>query len=321
MEPLPRGANFQRAKMLWEIGLHIAGDPNTPYYGPRDMCISIGSGSAENFKPWLRMSTGSPILARAVCSGELEMAMVNPSGFLTQAYRGTGLFSEPLPVRVLATYPSWDRYVHVIHPRTGLKSLADLKEKKYPLRLSIREDATHSTRVLLDQTLAAYGMTVKDIESWGGSLQLNGGPGDERRMKAIREGTIDAIFDEGLVLWLNEALASGMKPMTLDDFAFKYLVDELGWRKYTIKPGRYKNLTEEHTCIDYSGWPIYTRASLPDDDAYKICDAIMARKDQSYWEDSYTGVGQLGKNTDATPRDVPLHPGAEKWYREHGFKV
>jgi TRAP-type uncharacterized transport system substrate-binding protein len=175
--------------------------------------------------------------------------------------------------------------------------------------------------VLVDQTLAAYGMSLKDIESWGGSLQLNGGPGDERRMKAIREGTIDAIFDEGLVLWLNEALESGMQPITLEDFAFKHLVDTLGWRKYTIKAGRYKNLKQEHTCIDYSGWPIYTRASLPDDDAYNICDAILARKEQIYWEDSYTGVGQLGENTDATPSDVPLHPGAEKWYREHGFKV
>ena len=65
MEPLPRGANFQRALMLWEIGLHIAGNPNTPYYGPRDMCIAVGSGSNETFKPWLRMSTGSPILAHA----------------------------------------------------------------------------------------------------------------------------------------------------------------------------------------------------------------------------------------------------------------
>ena len=52
--------------MLWEIGLHIAGNPNTPYDGPRDMCIAVGSGSHENFKPWLRMSTGSPILAHAV---------------------------------------------------------------------------------------------------------------------------------------------------------------------------------------------------------------------------------------------------------------
>jgi TRAP-type uncharacterized transport system substrate-binding protein len=272
-------------------------------------------------KPWLRMSTGSPILAHGICRGELEVAMINPSGLLTQAHRGTGLFPQPLPVRIIAVYPSLDHFVYAIHPRTGLNSLAEIKAKKYPLRLSIREDPTHSTRVLVDQTLAAYGMTIKDIESWGGSLQLNGGPGDERRLKALRDESIDAVFDEGLVLWLNQALDSGMKLITLEDFAFKYLVDDLGWRKYTIKPGRYKSLKQEHTCIDYSGWPLYTRASLPDDDAYKICDALDARKEQMFWEDSYTGIGQLGENTDATPRDVPLHPGAVRWYREHGFKV
>jgi TRAP-type uncharacterized transport system substrate-binding protein len=318
MEPLPRGANFQRAKMLWEIGLHIAGDPATPYYGPRDMCISVGSGSGENFRPSLRMSTGSPVLAHAVCRNQLEMAIINPSGLLTQAYRGTGLFPEPLPIRVLAVYPSLDHFVYLIHPRTGLNSIGEIKEKKFPLRLSIREDATHSTRVLFDQTLAAYGMSLKDLESWGGGLQLNGGPGDQRRHDALRAGTIDAVFDEGLPLWFDEALAAGMRPVTLDDFALKALVD-LGWRKYTIRPGRFKNLNEEYTCIDYSGWPLYTRASLSDEDAYKVCAAIMARKDEIYWEESYTGVAQLGQDTDATPRDVPLHPGAERWYREHGF--
>lgn len=321
MERLPRGANFQRALMLWQIGLHIAGDPNTPYYGPRDMCIAVGSGSNEIFRPWLRMSTGSPILAHAVCRNELEAAMINPSGLLTQAYRGTGIFPQALPLRILAVYPSLDHFVYLIHPRTGLKSLGEIKEKKYPLRLSIREDATHSTRVLVDQTLAVYGMTLKDIESWGGSFQLNGGPGDQRRMDALRAGTIDAVFDEGLPLWFDQALESGMTPVTLDDFAFKFLVDELGWRKYTIRPGRFKNLKQPYSCIDYSGWPLYTRASLPDQDAYKICDAILARKDEIYWEESYTGVGQLGQDTDATPRDVPLHPGAEQWYREHGLEV
>ena len=120
MEPLPRGANFQRALMLWEIGLHIAGNPNTPYYGPRDVCIAVGSGSNETFKPWLRMSTGSPILAHAVCRNELEAAMINPSGLLTQAYRGTGIFAEKLPVRIVAVYPSLDHFVYLMHPRTGL---------------------------------------------------------------------------------------------------------------------------------------------------------------------------------------------------------
>jgi len=147
MEKLPRGANFQRALMLWQIGLQIAGDPNTPYYGPRDICITVGSGSHENMRPWLRMSTGSPILAHGVCRGDLEVAMINPSGLLTQAFRGTGIFPEPLPVRIVAVYPSLDHFVYMIHPRTGLKSLAEIKQKQYPLRLSIREDATHSTRV------------------------------------------------------------------------------------------------------------------------------------------------------------------------------
>ena len=53
---LPKGANFIRAKFLWEIGLHIAGDPKEPYTGNRDICISVGSGSGAAYKPWLRMS-------------------------------------------------------------------------------------------------------------------------------------------------------------------------------------------------------------------------------------------------------------------------
>ncbi len=320
MEPLPRGANFQRAKMLWEIGLHVAGNPNTPYYGNRDMCIVVGSGSDENFRPWLRMATGSPVLAYAVVRGELEMAMVNPSGFLTQAYRGTGLFSEPLPVRVVANYPSWDRFVYMLHPRTGLTSLSQIKERRYPLRLSIREDPTHSTRALVDQTLAVYGFTLADIESWGGSLQLNGPPGDKRRLDALHAGTIDAIFDEGLVHWFDEALAAGMHPVTLEESAFQQL-QAIGWRRVVIPAGRFPHLKSDHTCLDYGGWPLYTRASLPDEDAYKVCEALQAREAEIFWESSFTGIGQLGQDTEATPMDVPLHPGAAQWYREHGFKV
>ena len=79
MEPLPVGANFKRAKILWELGLHIAGNPATPYGGNRDMCIVVGSGSGEDFKPWLRLSTGSAVMAHAVANGEIEAAFVNPS--------------------------------------------------------------------------------------------------------------------------------------------------------------------------------------------------------------------------------------------------
>ena len=325
MEPLPKGANFVRCQMLWEIGLHIAGDPATPYYGNRDMCIVVGKGSGDAFHPWLRMATGAPHLAHAVVRGELDLAIVNPSGMLTQAYRGTGLFPEPLPVRMVASYPSWDRFVYLLHPRTGITSLAQIREKRYPLRLSTREDRTHSARVLIEQTFAAYGFTLADLESWGGSLQLNKGPGDERRIAALREGTIDAVFDEGLVTWFDEALAADMRPITPEEPVLRKL-EAIGWRKVVIPAGRFRNLRSDHLCIDFSGWPLYTRASLPDEDAYKVCGAIAARAGQIAWEDKkgwspFLGVGQLGRETEATPMDVPLHPGAARWYREHGFEV
>src|SRR5207248_7741074 len=66
MEPLPRGAQFIRAKMLWEIALGVAGDISIPYYGNRDIKIDVGNASGEHYKPYLRMSVGSPVLAHAV---------------------------------------------------------------------------------------------------------------------------------------------------------------------------------------------------------------------------------------------------------------
>jgi len=316
MERLPPRANFLRAKTLWEIGLHIAADPATPYGGDRDMAIVVGNGSGDRFRPRLRMATGSPILAHDVVRADLELAFVNPSAALTQAYRGTGLFSDPLPVRVVASYPSWDRFVYAIHPRTGLTSLAQIVERRYPLRLSIREDPTHSTRVLVDQTLDAYGFSLAQLESWGGSLQLNGPPFDQRRMNALHAGEIDAIFDEGIRTWFDDALAVGMAPIELEEGVMRQL-EAIGWRPVVIPAGMFPSLKADYGCIDYSGWPLYTRADLSDEDAYRVCAAIHARADEIPWEPSFTDIDQLGRDTEATPLDVPLHAGAARWYDEH----
>jgi len=319
-EPLPSGANFIRSKFLWEVGLHIAGNPDTPYGGNRDMCIVVGSGSAETFTPWLRIATGAAELAYGVAKGDVEMAFINPSGLLTQAYRGTGMFKEALPIRIVASYPSFDQFVCMMNPRTGLNSLAEIKEKKYPLKLSLREERAHSTRVLIDQMFELYGFSLADLESWGGTFQYVGPPGDMRRVAAIRSGEIDAVFDEGIVNnnWFDIALEVGWKALEIDPKVVQGLVD-LGWRRVVMKAGRFPHLTHDYVCIDFSGWPLYTRASLPDDVAYQVCGAIMARADEIPWEKDWTGVGMTGTDNDAAPRDVPLHPGAERWFKEHGY--
>jgi TRAP-type uncharacterized transport system substrate-binding protein len=304
--------------MLWEIALGYAGDTSIPYYGNRDVAIYVGNASGESFKPALRLSPGSPALAHAVCRGELEGAFVNPSALLTQAYLGKGLFSQPLPVRALACYPSWDRLVIAIRPGAGISSLDDIKARRMPVRLSIREDATHSTRVLLDQLLPSYGFMLSDIESWGGSFQLNGPPGDARRLAAIRDGSVDVVFDEGIGTWLNVALENGYQPLVLEDSVLAGL-EVMGWRRAALPKARFPLLSADSVSIDYSGWPLYTSDSLPDEDAYRICAAIGLRSDEIQWESSYTGLAQLAGGSEATPLEVPLHPGAARWFQEQGY--
>jgi TRAP-type uncharacterized transport system substrate-binding protein len=318
MEPLPKGANFVRAKTLWEIGLHIAGNPATPYGGNRDMVITVGSGSGPSFRPWLRLASGSAILAEEVARGDgVDCAFVNPSALLTQAYRGVGLFKRPLPVRIIASYPSWDRFVFAIHPRSGIRSVADIKAKRYPLRVSVREDPTHSTLVLIEQAFALHGFTLKDIESWGGRLILCGGPSDVRRLQPLARGEIDAVFDEGIKVWLNEALAAGLVPIQPDESEFAAM-GKLGWRRVVLPKARFPQLAKDFETFDFSGWPIYANASLPEQTAYDICAALAAREAEIPWEKGSDGSALLAvSDTETTPMDVPLHPGSERWYREH----
>jgi TRAP-type uncharacterized transport system substrate-binding protein len=317
MEPLPRGAQFIRSKMLWEIALGLAGDRSIPYYGNRDIAVTVGNGSGEAFTAAVSMAPGSPVLSHAVARGDLDMAFVNPSALLTQAYRGTGQYQEPLPLRVIASYPSWDRFVVAVHPRLGLRSLADLRDRRLAARISVREDATHSTRVLLDQLLPLYGFTLADAQAWGCSLQTVGPPNDERRQGGLRSGELDIVFDEGIGSWLGTALDSGLQVLPLGADVLSRL-EAIGWRRAVLPRARFPQLERDLTVLDFSGWPLYTRASLPDDVAYRVCAAIAQRADQIPWSGGGPPeINTLGQDTEATPLDVPLHPGAERWYAEH----
>jgi TRAP-type uncharacterized transport system substrate-binding protein len=316
MEKLPRGANFLRAKALWELGLNFAGNPATPYGGNRDVCITIGNGSGEEFRPALRMATGSPILAHAVARGSIEMAFVNPSALLTQACRGVGLFTEKLPLRIVGNWPTWDWFVFAVRKELGFSSLADIKRARYPLQVSVKEDPTHSTRVLTDQVLALYGFSLADIEAWGGRLHMSGSPSDARRMDPLRRGTLDAIFDEALVVWFDEALRHDMVLLDPEPEIFARLA-ALGWRKGIVPKQRFPGLDRDRPCIDYSGWPLYAREDLPEQVVYDVCAGFAARADEIPWEeDSFEDVSQVWRQTNATPMDVPLHKGAERFLKE-----
>jgi TRAP-type uncharacterized transport system substrate-binding protein len=319
MEPLPVGANFKRAKMLWEIGLDVAGDPAIKYGGNRDMCITVGSGGQADFRPSLKLASGSAIMALDVMKGTpgggVDMAFVNPSALLTQAYRGTGLFDKPLAVRVVCSYPSWDRFCMVVHPKTGLKSIADVAAKKYPLSISVREDPTHSTLVLIEQLFNHYGFGLKQLQEWGGKLVTTGQPMGPRRMDPIKNGTVDAVLDEAIRGWLKQSLEAGYQFLEFTPDGLDAM-QKMGWRKVTMKKGEF-GANRDYECIDFSGWPLYCRESMDEKVVIDVCEALVAREKEIPWTDGdYHGIGQIFRESKETPIDVPLHPAVEKFLKD-----
>lgn len=321
IELLPRGSNFLRAKMLWEIGLDVAGDPLIPYGENRDMRISVGSGGSDSWKPSLNLATGSAVLAYDVCRGDVDMAFMNPSALLTQAYRGIAPFDKPMPVRVVCSYPSWDQFVMIVHPKTGLKTLRDVKEQQYPLRVSVREDPTHSTLVLIEQMFNIEGFSLKEFAAWGGQLVTTGSPVDPARLDPLKAGSIDAVFDEAIVKWMPYAFEAGYDFLDFTPGTIEALI-ELGWRASLVTRDDYPYITREYACIDFSGWPIYCCESLNEKTVIDVCEALVARQDEIPWtKGDYHCVRQIFTDSRETPIDVPLHPGVEKFLRDNNGKL
>lgn len=310
------GASAARAEALYQIaqGLAATRTGDRPY---RDLRISAGVVRDGAFHPAVSMATGTPDLAFAVARGELDAAAINPSAFMIMAYRGTGPFPEPLPIRALAVMPSWDRMAFAVSADTGLTTLAEIGARRSPLRVSIRRNPAHATRFVIDAVLQAEGYTLGDLESWGGVLHYVDTPNDPDRMEALAKGEINAIFDEGIKSWGRAALDHGMRFLPLGERASAHL-DALGWPVGPIPPSLFPGLQAEVSGASFSGWPIFVRADLSEDTAYAMVRALDEARDQIAWDTpGPVSLADLCSDTDAAPIGIPLHPGAARYYREH----
>lgn len=139
-------------------------------------------------------------------------------------------------------------------------------------------------------------------------------------MEPLKAGTIDAVFDEALIVWLGEALGAGYQFLDFTPGSLTAMTD-FGWRRVSIKPGDYPNVSREYACLDFSGWPLYCRELLDEKVVIDVCEAVVARRDEIPWtRDDYHGIAQVFTDSRETPIDVPLHPGVEKFLRDNRGK-
>jgi len=265
---------------------------------------------------------GSSTIAgiHAVAAREVALAIVNPSATLTLAYRGTGPFDGPLALRTIAVIPSRDEYIFAVHPRTGLHSFAEIAAKRPALRIGVRGDRQHSLHFMLDDIMRANGFTRADVAAWGGEFRYEGRAPDpdSANFRALVDGSLDALWEEGADTWVGAALDAGMTILSLAEPAVTQL-EALGYRRSVIPHARYTGLPHDVLTIDFSGWPLFVHAELPDADVGAICAALAGCVGRIPWqEDAPLSLARMCRNAPDAPYDVPLHPAAERIWSELG---
>jgi TRAP-type uncharacterized transport system substrate-binding protein len=286
--------------------------------------LSLTAKSNDRKGLSLSFATGSFREISAVAEGKFSLAWVNPSVLLTMAYRGKGPFRKRLPLRTLAVFPSYDVMGFAVHESTGITSLSQIKKERFPLKLSTRLVTPsalreNSTMFTVAAVMRAAGFTFAELRKWGGKIHLASRPSDPARRASIEKGTVNAIFDEGIKSWARTALENGFRFLPVEGAVLKRLV-AMGYRPTVMSKSRFPGMAEDITTIDFSGWPMIVRADMPDEAAYAICEAIEKRK-EVIPTDNYKPleIAQLFANDEEAPYDVPLHTGAERFYREKGY--
>jgi hypothetical protein len=306
-----------RARLVLEAISALVGGSDWPEVQVRVQLRPSGDG------PWNLCFTGSdyPATVFDVERGEIQIALMNPSPILGMAIRGAGPFPHPVPVRGITVLPQFDQLGFAVRDGIGISSLRQIGERRYPLKVSLRGPRQTSVPIVADLVLQTMGFSLADIESWGGTVRFDqGNPYLPNRLGAMLRGEIDAVFDEALELWADDALAGGVRYLSLEEDTLRQ-VEALGLRRVAITRAEYPGLGADVMTVDFSGWAVYTHADVPDRVVTAFCAGLEERKDRIPW---WNGVGPLPldrmcRDTREGPLPVPLHPAAERFWHECGY--
>jgi len=292
------------------------------------LSISLTSGKKEAKQTLLRIGINGDVYGgmRApieVGTRRVDIAYVNPSALVTMAYRGKGYYKQKLELRVLGCFPSWDRIAMVVDKDLGIKSLYDIAKRKIPLHVSTRlSGVNNGTYFTVSTILGLHGFSFDKIKRWGGKVQECGRPFAPERLKGIAKRSITAIFDEGISTpggWLDQALDNGYEIILLEP-AIVGQLEQMGYTRTMLPKSRYRQLKQDALTIDYSGWALVTHRWLPNSVAYAAVQTIDERQGVIPVDDDQPlNMRNLCRGTEKCPLQVPLHPGAAKYYNERGY--
>jgi TRAP transporter TAXI family solute receptor len=254
-------------------------------------------------------SNGSVANVNAIASGSMQSAFIQ-SDVAYWGYTGTGIYEGRPKVdslRAIANlYP--ESFQLVARKGAGIKTIMDLKGK----RVSLDEPGSGT---LVDARLifAAYGLTEKDVKAEYLKPQ--------QAADKLKDGALDAFFNvsgwpQGAISEL--AATTGIDLVPIDGPEAEKLIKQYGFfGTDEIPDGAYKNVAGVKTVSVNAIW--VTSSKLPDALIYAITAALWNPSTRKLLDSGHAKGRAIKLDTALDGLGIPLHPGAEKFYKEKGL--
>jgi TRAP-type uncharacterized transport system substrate-binding protein len=311
-----RSPVVMRSKLMLEVAAELVGAAG---WEERQVQIDFREQGAPDWALSF-FASDAPNSIDAVMSGEALFAICNPGSVLGMAIKGAAPYSSPLPLRSITVFPQFDAWGLAVTRDTGLTSIREIKEKRYPLRVSVRGQRDHSVHLVTDEILRAYGFSLQDIEAWGGQVRYDPGlPSAPGRISDVAAGKLDCIIDEAFRNYATLALDLDMRFLPIDEPEMQRL-ETNGLLRVVVTRDDVPKLPGDYLTVDFSGWPVFCREDASDEAVTAFCTALEQRKVNLPWYgDGPMDLKLMVSNSREAPLAIPLHPAAERFWKAQGY--
>jgi uncharacterized protein len=244
---------------------------------------------------------------RNVGNNRVDLAIVMPDAAYF-AYKGEGDFKAQKEwdnLRgVFSTYPI-DAMFYTVEG-TGIKTLADLKGKRVAVGA-----AGSGTEVFNRMVLEMYGINYDNITE-----QFLSAP---EATQALKDGTTDAamyLLGTPAPTLMDLATQRQMVFLSMEQEKIKQFCEKYPfYAASNIKAGTYKDQKEDFTTVQYYGIFIANK-DMDEKLVYDIVKAVFDNKEEL--DQIHVAFKKIKLETATASIAIPLHPGAEKFFKEKG---
>jgi para-nitrobenzyl esterase len=232
--------------------------------------------------------------------------------FLRDAYRGRGFYAKEKPrtnLRLIANIQDPSYVLVAARAETGLTDLSQIRQKRWPVRILTAGIGRDASRIL-----AYYGLSKEAVEAAGGHVGRT--PEDLEKFDVAIGGGGGMTTAPEWSVWTEISQKFDLSFIELPDDLLADLAREGEQERGTIPAGLYRGIVRPIPTVVRTGTVIYGRDDMPDDFAYIVAKALDEQQQLLQWRHLNFSYNV---HTVWNGYEVPLHPGAARYYREKGY--